>query len=62
MVQLQSSWYPLTDRNPQTFVNIPDAKPADFEKATERVYHTKAQPSGIVVGVIASSGVADDHK
>ncbi len=52
MVQVQSSWFPLTDRNPQTFVNIPDAKPADFVKATERVYHTKAEPSGIVVGVI----------
>jgi uncharacterized protein len=52
MVQIQSSWFPLTDRNPQTFVTIPDAKPADFVKATERVYHTKAEPSGIVVGVI----------
>jgi putative CocE/NonD family hydrolase len=52
MVQVQSSWFPLTDRNPQTFVNIPDAKPADFVKATERVYHSKAQPSGIVVGVL----------
>ena len=37
MVQVQSSWFPLTDRNPQTFVNIPDAKPADFQKATERL-------------------------
>jgi uncharacterized protein len=53
MVQIQSSWFPLTDRNPQTFVNIPDAKPADFVKATERVYHTKAEASGIVVGVIS---------
>jgi len=53
MVQIQSSGFPLTDRNPQTFVNIPEAKPADFVKATERVYHTKAEPSGIVVGVIA---------
>ena len=55
MVQVQSSWFPLTDRNPQTFVNIPDAKPADFVKATERVYHTKAEPSGIVVGVLPTS-------
>ncbi len=53
MVQVQSSWFPLTDRNPQTFVNIPDAKPSDFVKATERVYHTKGQASGIQVGVIA---------
>jgi uncharacterized protein len=53
MVQVQSSWFPLTDRNPQTFVNIPDAKPSDFVKATERVYHSKEQASGIEVGVIA---------
>ncbi len=35
MVQIQSSWFPLVDRNPQTFVEIPDAKPEDFKKATE---------------------------
>jgi hypothetical protein len=52
MVQVQSSWFPLTDRNPQTFVNIPDAKPSDFVKATERVYHSKSQASGIGVGVV----------
>jgi uncharacterized protein len=52
MVQVQSSWFPLTDRNPQTFTNIPDAKPSDFVKATERVYHSKEQASGIVVGVM----------
>jgi putative CocE/NonD family hydrolase len=62
MVQIQSSWFPLTDRNPQTFVNIPDAKPADFVKATERVYHSKGQASGIVVGVLASPGAAEEHK
>ncbi|HKT87264.1 MAG TPA: CocE/NonD family hydrolase [Candidatus Sulfotelmatobacter sp.] len=62
MVQVQSSWFPLTDRNPQTFVNIPDAKPSDFVKATERVYHTKAEPSGIAVEVVpqaAEAGVAE---
>lgn len=52
MVQVQSSWFPLTDRNPQTYVNIPDAKPSDFVKATERVYHSKEQPSGIGVLVM----------
>jgi putative CocE/NonD family hydrolase len=52
MVQVQSSWFPLTDRNPQTFVNIPDAKPSDFVKATERVYHTPAQASGVLVQVL----------
>jgi putative CocE/NonD family hydrolase len=52
MVQVQSSWFPLTDRNPQTFVNIPDAKPSDFVKATERVYHAPGQASGVVVQVL----------
>ncbi len=52
MVQVQSSWFPLTDRNPQTFVNIPDAKPEDFKKATERVYHGKGRSSGVVVHVL----------
>ncbi|MGC2473694.1 MAG: CocE/NonD family hydrolase [Candidatus Sulfotelmatobacter sp.] len=61
MVQIQSSWFPLTDRNPQTFVNIPDAKPSDFIKATERVYHSKAEPSGIVVQVLANPGAAEEN-
>jgi putative CocE/NonD family hydrolase len=39
MVQIQSSWFPLVDRNPQTFMDIPQAKASDFHKATERVYH-----------------------
>ena len=38
MVQVQSSWFPLTDRNPQKFLDIPKAKASDFEKAVERVY------------------------
>lgn len=52
MVQIQSSWFPLTDRNPQTFVNIPEAKASDFVKATERVYRDKGEASGVVVGVV----------
>ena len=41
MVQVQSSWFPLYDRNPQTFVpNIFFAQPKDYVKATQRVYHT----------------------
>jgi predicted acyl esterase len=52
MVQVQSSWFPLTDRNPQTFVDIPTAEPSDFVKATERVYHNRAQPSAVAVGVV----------
>ncbi len=56
MVQVQSSWFPLVDRNPQTFVEIPDAKPADFVKAIERVYHWKEQASGIEVLVMPAIG------
>jgi len=52
MVQIQSSWFPLTDRNPQMFMNIPDAKISDFVKATERVYHGEGQASGIEANVI----------
>jgi uncharacterized protein len=52
MVQVQSSWFPLVDRNPQTFEKIPDAKPEDFRKATERIYRAPAQSSGIVVHVL----------
>jgi putative CocE/NonD family hydrolase len=52
MVQIQSSWFPLTDRNPQTFMNIPDAKISDFVKATERVYHGDGQASGIETNVV----------
>jgi uncharacterized protein len=52
MVQVQSSWFPLIDRNPQVFENIPDAKAADFKKATEKIYRSKNQPSGIAVQVL----------
>jgi uncharacterized protein len=48
MVQVQSSWFPLYDRNPQTFVeNIFWAKPGDYKKATQRVYHAPGMASGI---------------
>jgi len=62
MVQVQSSWFPLTDRNPQTFVNIPDAKPSDFVKATERMYHGKDHVSGIVVQIVKNPGAAEVSK
>jgi putative CocE/NonD family hydrolase len=52
MVQVQSSWFPLVDRNPQTFVDIPRAKPEDFRKATERVYRDRGHASGIEVQVV----------
>ncbi|MEA1674131.1 CocE/NonD family hydrolase [Nitrospirillum sp. BR 11163] len=44
MVQIQSSWFPLADRNPQTFVDIPNAKPEDFKAARERVYRSPIIP------------------
>jgi len=53
MVQIQSSWFPLTDRNPQSFVEIPNAKPEDFKKATERVFHQKDAASGVEVLVLS---------
>jgi hypothetical protein len=52
MVQIQSTWFPLVDRNPQQFLDIYTAKPGDFRVATERVYHTAAEPSGIVVNLL----------
>jgi uncharacterized protein len=52
MVQIQSSWFPLVDRNPQKFINIPDATEADFQKATERVYHSKQHVSAIELPVV----------
>jgi putative CocE/NonD family hydrolase len=55
MVHIQSSWFPLLDRNPQTFVRIKDAKPEDFQPATQRVYRSKEQPSGVGVRVIEAS-------
>jgi uncharacterized protein len=51
MVQVQSSWFPLVDRNPQKFMDIYTAKAADFQKATQRVYRNKEQPSGVRVMV-----------
>ncbi len=53
MVQIQSSWFPLYDRNPQTFVpNIFWAKPDDYQKATERIYHAPGQASSIELPVV----------
>jgi uncharacterized protein len=52
MIQVQSTWFPLVDRNPQTFVDIYQAKPTDFRKATQRVYHSRDLPSKIDVLVV----------
>jgi hypothetical protein len=53
MVQVQSSWFPLYDRNPQTFVpNVFWAKPADYRKAVQRIYHTPNQASFIELPLV----------
>ena len=53
MVQIQSSWFPLYDRNPQSFVaNIFWAKPEDYRKATQRVYHSPDHASFIYLPVV----------
>jgi putative CocE/NonD family hydrolase len=55
MVQIQSSWFPLYDRNPQTFVpNIFWAKPGDYRKAVQRVYHAPGQASFIELPVVVT--------
>jgi uncharacterized protein len=53
MVEVQSTWFPLYDRNPQTFVpNIFEAKESDYQKATQRIYRTKEYPSRVEIGVV----------
>jgi putative CocE/NonD family hydrolase len=53
MVQVQSSWFPIIDRNPQTAVpNIFNAKESDFQKATHRIYRTAQQPSNVTIPVV----------
>jgi uncharacterized protein len=55
MVQIQSTWFPLYDRNPQTFVpNIFLAKPSDYRKATQRIYHASGQASFIDLPLVAT--------
>jgi predicted acyl esterase len=52
MVHVQSTWFPLVDRNPQTFVNIPTAKAEDYRAATQRIMRCQTQPSGVEVSVL----------
>jgi len=52
MIQIQNSWFPLVDINPQTFLNIYEAKEEDFIKATHRIYHDKQRPSKISIGIL----------
>jgi putative CocE/NonD family hydrolase len=52
MIQIQSSWFPLADRNPQKFVNIYEAEDNDFQKATIRIYHDASNASSIILPVL----------
>jgi uncharacterized protein len=52
MVQVQSSWFPLVDRNPQKFVDIYKATESDFQKATHRIYHSARLSSHLKVGIV----------
>ncbi|HOO98130.1 MAG TPA: CocE/NonD family hydrolase [Bacteroidales bacterium] len=52
MIQIQNSWFPLVDRNPQKFVNIYKCSEEDFQKATHRIYHENNYPSHLVVNVL----------
>jgi predicted acyl esterase len=53
MVHVQSTWFPLVDRNPQKFVpNIFFARPEDFSKATQRVLRTTEHPTCLTLGVL----------
>ena len=49
MIQIQSSWFPLVDMNPQQFLRIPDANESDFKKATIRIWHDGEHISKIVL-------------
>ena len=49
MIQVQSTWFPLVDRNPQQFINIPTAQDSDFKKETIKILHDASHPSSIEV-------------
>ena len=53
MVQVQSTWFPLVDRNPQKFCDIYQARAEDFQKATQRVYRSPQASSQVRVQVLA---------
>ena len=55
MVQVQSSWFPMFDRNPQTFVDIYHANPADYRQAEHKIFRSASLPSFITLPVLTSS-------
>ena len=52
MVQVQSTWFPLIGRNPQKFIDIPDAKTSDYQKAAQKIYRSNRFPSHIIIPVV----------
>ncbi len=52
MIQVQNSWFPLVDRNPQKFVNIYKCSDDDFVKATQRIYHDAVHPSHVSLSIL----------
>ncbi len=52
MVQVQNSWFPLADRNPQKFMNIYEADPSDFQKATHRIFHDVHNASALTITIL----------
>jgi uncharacterized protein len=59
MVQVQSSWFPIIDRNPQTFVaNIFQATAADFRRATQRIFRSARAPSHLTLPVVVKPAAA----
>ncbi|MGY4385341.1 putative CocE/NonD family hydrolase [Pedobacter sp. UYP24] len=52
MIQIQNSWFPLGDRNPQKFMDIYQAEPSDFQKATQRIFHDVNNASSITLTVL----------
>jgi predicted acyl esterase len=52
MLHIQSTWFPLVDRNPQKFLNIYQAKDSDFQKATQRIYRSAKFPTSLKVNVL----------
>ena len=52
MIQIQSTWFPLVDRNPQQYIDIYNCNESDFQKATIQLHHESGNASGIVLPVV----------
>ena len=60
MVQIQSTWFPLIDRNPQKFTNIYEAKQSDFRAATQRIHRSGSRASHLVVPIAPRRRTTND--